>query len=179
MFRNTYRTLRRVESFLGIPCYDYSKVAYTPDPDSPPIRKAQTVTGKLREYMRSLLNVFVGSYTEGMTADEERRSSSIHHLPGSTSSTNSQHGPKSVLPSSTGEKLFKKSPKTLQTWLLQTYAPHNRRLVEIMRDVHGWQTSNSSGSPQQYRSSGTGLTATKGASLKQPVLDFVDAHWNL
>lgn len=178
MFRNTYRTLRRVESFLGIPCYDYSKVAYTPDPDSPPIRKAQTVTGKLREYMRSLLNIFVGSYAEGMTADEERRSSTIHHLSGS-SSTNGQHGQKSVLPSSTGEKLFKKSPKALQSWLLQVYAPHNRRLAEIMRDIHGWQPSNTSGSLQQYRSSGSGLTSTKGTSLRQPVLDFVDAHWNL
>lgn len=175
MFRNTYRTLRRVESFLGIPCYDYSKVAYTPDPDSPPIRKAQTVTGKMREYMRALLNIFVGSYAEGMSADEERRSSSIHHLHDSGSVANS-HGQKSVLPSSTGEKLFKKSPKTLQTWLLQTYAPHNRRLVEIMRNIHGWQSSNNS---TQSRPLGKGLVVSNSGSSKQPVLDFVDAHWNL
>ena len=39
MLRNTFRTLRKVEAFLSIPCFDYESVAIVTDSDHPPQRK--------------------------------------------------------------------------------------------------------------------------------------------
>jgi hypothetical protein len=58
MYQNTFRTLRRVESFLSLPCYDYSQVAIIVDADHPPQRKPAGVVSKLQRYRREVRKVF-------------------------------------------------------------------------------------------------------------------------
>ena len=47
MLRNTFRTLRKIESFLSIPCFDYESVAIVTDSDHPPQRKPNNLREKV------------------------------------------------------------------------------------------------------------------------------------
>lgn len=50
MLRNTFRTLRKIEAFLSIPCFDYGSVAVVTDSDHPPQRKPKNIKEKVSYY---------------------------------------------------------------------------------------------------------------------------------
>jgi hypothetical protein len=58
MYRNTFRTLRKIESFLSLPCYDYSQVAIIIDADHPPQRKPLGVFDKMKRYRKEVRKIF-------------------------------------------------------------------------------------------------------------------------
>lgn len=189
MFRNTYRTLRRVESFLGVPCYDYSQAAYSPDMDSPPIRRPSTVLGKLQLYLRTLAQVFVGGGQTGSSLHNSGDQQYIHasqperhgdtSSPPTSSKVNVHGNRKRKAQVSSTELLLRKTSKSFQSWLNTVYAPHNRDLQALLDSNFGpdvvpntMLASNRTGT---HRDS---IVDTKDRSLKQPEIDLVGARWN-
>jgi hypothetical protein len=181
MFRNTYRTLRRVESFLGLPCYDYSQVAYTPDPDSPPVRKATTVQGKVYEYLCGFLSILYGAYSPNSALSQERSSPNIHQVhPGHSITGSNRNGLKSVLPSSTGEKLYSQTSKAFQSWLDSVYAGHNRKLMDLLSRHYGWKYTTSKNPIADNSTTINSRTSSVSKVVaRQPFVDLIDAHWNI
>lgn len=166
MYRNTYRSLHRVEEFLGLPCYDYSQVAYTPNANAPPVRKARTIGGKIQETFSYFLTILFGAYSSSSITGEHTSSTVRSVQSGESSHIN---GPtKSPTPSSHGEKLFKQTPKSFQTWLISVYAGHNRNLINVLSKNYGWTTVSNDNTTSK-------IPAT---TYRQPFLDIARA-WNL
>lgn len=53
MYNNTFHTLREVELFLKIPCYDFTSIAIFPQANVPPIRKPETYTDRIGQIATS------------------------------------------------------------------------------------------------------------------------------
>jgi len=53
MYNNTFHTLREVELFLKIPCYDFTSIAIFPQGNAPPIRKPETYTDRIGQIATS------------------------------------------------------------------------------------------------------------------------------
>lgn len=100
--RNTYRSLRKVEAFLGLPCFDYSQAAYLSDRDHPPTRRPRTIHERVHHYHKSIANLF--------------------GLLGSSDDDHISHG----------DKLFKDSPKKFQSWITDTFRSHNQALLQLL-----------------------------------------------
>jgi hypothetical protein len=54
MYNNTLHTLREVELFLQIPCFDFTSIAAFPQANAPPIRKPETYTDRIGQIASSL-----------------------------------------------------------------------------------------------------------------------------
>ena len=54
MYNNTLHTLREVELFLQIPCYDFASIAIFPQVNSPPLRKPETYKDRIGQIASSL-----------------------------------------------------------------------------------------------------------------------------
>ena len=54
MYNNTFHTLREVELFLKIPCYDFTSIAIFPQSNAPPVRKPQTYTDRIGQIATSI-----------------------------------------------------------------------------------------------------------------------------
>jgi hypothetical protein len=54
MYNNTLHTLRELELFLQIPCYDFASIAAFPQVNLPPLRKPETYKDRIGQIASSL-----------------------------------------------------------------------------------------------------------------------------